>query len=435
MHCRSCEVVIEKELLNISGVKRVDVSHKHGEATLYSDSAIHEVDVISAVARAGYSLGKDKKRDWIAKDAEIYFRILFAGVSLVALYLVLKIIGITDLSFSFGDSPSYATVLLIGLTAGISTCMALIGGLVLGVSAAHAVKHPEATRMQKFRPHAFFNFGRILGYAVLGGLIGFLGSAFQISSVAYGILIVAVGLVMLILGLKLTELFPVLERMQFALPSGLARRFGLSKEVREYSHTQSLLLGAATFFVPCGFTQAMQIYAVSTGSFVRGALIMGFFALGTAPGLLGLGGITSAVSGGIKKWFFAFAGLLVIFFGATNIVGGIRLTGFDLSVIRRDSAPDAAVKIVDGIQIVKMEQRGNGYFPNKFTVKKGVPVRWVINATDAYTCASYIVVPKLGVKRALELGENIITFTPQEVGTLRFTCSMGMYSGTFTVVE
>ncbi|NCP77121.1 sulfite exporter TauE/SafE family protein [bacterium] len=41
--------------------------------------------------------------------------------------------------------------------------------------------------------------------------------------------------------------------------------------------------GALTFFLPCGFTLAMQAYAITTGSFITGALTMMAFALGTAP--------------------------------------------------------------------------------------------------------------------------------------------------------
>ena len=82
-----------------------------------------------------------------------------------------------------------------------------------------------------------------------------------------------------------------------------------------------------------------------------------------------------------------------------------------------------------------MEERSNGYFPNRFTIKKDIPVRWVIDAKDPYSCASALVSSKLGVRKNLQAGKNIIEFTPKETGKIKFSCSMGMYSGYFDVID
>ena len=109
---------------------------------------------------------------------------------------------------------------------------------------------------------------------------------------------------MIFFGLKLIQIFPVLKDKNITLPSSIARVFGLDREVKEYSHTSALVTGALTFFLPCGFTQAMQLYAVSTGSFWQGMAIMGLFAIGTAPGLLSVGGLTAMVKGRTARIFF-----------------------------------------------------------------------------------------------------------------------------------
>jgi plastocyanin domain-containing protein len=82
-----------------------------------------------------------------------------------------------------------------------------------------------------------------------------------------------------------------------------------------------------------------------------------------------------------------------------------------------------------------MVQDGSGYSPNTFTIKKGIPVKWIITSKSAFTCAASIISPKLGVRKNLQLGENIIEFTPSESGNIRFTCSMGMYGGSFNVID
>ena len=189
-------------------------------------------------------------------------------------------------------------------------------------------------------------------------------------------------------------------------------------------------MGGLTFFLPCGFTQAMQLYAVSTGSFWQGMLIMGLFALGTAPGLLGIGGLTSVVKGRKARIFFMMAGLAVLFFGWYNITNGSRLVNGGTVI-----APMSDVSNQSSFQIVRMTQNAGGYKPNVLTVEKGRPVKWIINSTSSFSCASSIVMPKYGISRSLSAGENVITFTPTQAGEIPFSCSMGMYRGKFIVTN
>ncbi|MEI6144712.1 MAG: sulfite exporter TauE/SafE family protein, partial [Candidatus Berkelbacteria bacterium] len=328
---------------------------------------------------------------------------------------------------------------LIGLTAGVSSCMAMVGGLILGISARYAEKHPEATSGEKFRPHLFFQLGRILSYFLLGGLIGLIGHAFQLSSTFIGLLSIVVGTVMLTLGLQLTELFPKISSGGFSLPSGIAKILGIkNRQNREYSHANSMFLGALTFFLPCGFTQAMQLYALNSGNFWSGAAIMGIFALGTTPGLLGIGGLTSFLRGNTARKFFKFAGVVVVVFAVVNISNGLNLTGWKSTFGGRSnsSTADSSGAIItseNGVQVINMTQLAGGYEPNKFTIKQGIPVKWIINSTSD-TCASSISVPKMGIRQNLTHGENVIEFTPKNIGTLNFSCLMGMYTGSFNVV-
>lgn len=439
MHCRSCEIIVEKKLSEMPEIRRSEVNYKKGIAEVYfSSEKLNMEKVEKAIRESGYEIGENKKQLFLSNNIHDYRDLFVAFVILLGIYFVFKYTNI-NLSFGSGSGSSPSSlpiVLLIGLTAGVSTCMALVGGLVLGISARHAEKHPEATMIEKFRPHIFFNLGRVIGFGLLGGVLGLIGSAFQISDSVTGILIVAVGLVMALLGLQLTGMFPKLNSFNITLPKGLSRILGIKEHEKEYNHKNSLVLGALTFFLPCGFTQAMQIYALSTGSFARGALIMAIFALGTMPGLLGVGGITSFIKGVFAKRFFKFAGLVVIFLALFNISNGFRLLGWSLdSTEPVIISEDPNVVMEDGVQVVSMEERSNGYFPNKFTIKKDIPVRWVIDAKDPYSCASALVSSKLGVRKNLQAGKNIIEFTPKEIGKIKFSCSMGMYSGYFNVVD
>ena len=248
-----------------------------------------------------------------------------------------------------------------------------------------------------------------------------------------GLLTIAVGLVMIFLGLKLVEIFPALRDKTITLPKGLAKLLKINQENREYSHRSTMLTGALTFFLPCGFTQAMQLYAVSTGSFTQGFLIMGLFALGTAPGLLTVGGLSSIFKGKKARLFFAAAGVAVIMLGWLNIANGRHLA-FQGRVDAPDNNSTNTTQTTSGeVQEVRMTQNSYGYSPNQFVVEKGRRVKWIITSTNNFSCASSLVMPKYGISRDLQKGENIIEFTPTQTGEIPFSCSMGMYRGKFTV--
>ena len=445
MHCRSCELLIEDELKNIPGVKKVDVSHKKACAEVYyNNSQLKVEDIDKAVQNAGYQVGFSEKPPIFSAKVDDYMDIIYAAIVLFFLFILVDGLGFSKFfAVNPGHPSNLLTVALIGLTAGFSTCMALIGGIVLGVSARFSQSHLGASAIEKFKPHLFFNLGRIVSYTILGGAIGLLGSFFQFSGTSLGLVTAAVALVMLTLGLQLTGLFPRLKNISFTLPKGISKLLGIKdRSEKEYSHKNSFLMGASTFFLPCGFTQAMQLYAVSTGSFVQGAAIMGIFALGTAPGLLSVGGLTAAIKGTFAQKFFKFAGVVVSLLAFFNLNNGLNLLGTnpfnDLgNRINAYAASDknSGAKVENGVQVVRMDQTASGYSPNSFTVTVGIPVRWIINSKDPNTCASSIVSSKLNVRQSLHPGENIIEFTPKEVGTIKFSCSMGMYTGSFNVVE
>lgn len=440
MHCRSCEILVDDKLSGISEIKRTVMNYKKGTAEIhYGDQEPSMREIENAIREAGYAIGQNNEKPLFSKNPEDYRDLGVAFLFLMGFYIIAQNLGLADINIGSTDGASLPVVFLVGLTAGLSTCMALVGGLILGISARHSERHPEASPIQKFRPHLFFNLGRVGGYALLGGLLGALGSVLQLSSGTLGILTIVVGVVMLALGMKLVGIFPRMEGVSFSLPSGISKLLGIKKHEKEYSHRGSMLTGALTFFLPCGFTQAMQLYAISTGSFTQGALIMGIFALGTTPGLLGIGGLTSVIKGIFAKRFFKFAGILVIFLSMFNITNGYNLTGWQLPEITKpeakSNASDKNVVMENGVQVVKMIEVANGYLPNKFTIKKGVPVKWVIDAQAPYSCASSLVVPSQNIRKTLKKGENIIEFTPKEAGKIPFSCSMGMYTGSFTVVD
>jgi sulfite exporter TauE/SafE len=208
--------------------------------------------------------------------------------------------------------------------------MAVVGGLVLAISSKWNARQHDQTFSQKMVPHLRFNIGRIVGFGVLGGVLGLFGSVVQLSPFMMAVMMLIVGGVMFLLGVNLTHISPKLSSLSLSLPTGtlFAKKEAdlLQSPSREFSSLHPLQgwlktvgSGVLTFFIPCGFTFAMQLYAINTGSFRKGMAVMALFALGTLPGLIGVGSLTSIFKGKTAQIAYKVIGVLVMLLGLYNI--------------------------------------------------------------------------------------------------------------------
>ena len=205
---------------------------------------------------------------------------------------------------------------MIGLIASVSSCLAVVGGLVLSLSAKIAEDDSNNRK-----PFYLFHAGRLVSFAVLGGVLGLVGESLGINYTFSSILGIIASIIMVVLGLNLVGIF---KKNKLTLPSGVFKFF---RKV-EHQTFAPLLLGVGTFFLPCGFTQSMQFAALSSGSFTSGMLIMLSFALGTLPvlALLSFGSASFAHSKHAPL-FFKTAGVVVIGFGLFALLGAITALG------------------------------------------------------------------------------------------------------------
>lgn len=435
-HCASCEILIERKFQKIDGVCKAHVDHVSGKAEVHCSRLIAPEIFEERIRADGYrvrhwgehganaeiSAKKNSRRDYIEMGA--IFLILF-GV-----YQYLKFFDFLPQGLGIGENMSYGFVFLIGLVAAVSSCIAVTGGLLLAVAAKYNELHPNLSSQQRFRPHLYFNIGRVVGYAVFGGAVGALGSILTFSPRAGGILTILASLVMIILGFQLLHLFPWTRKLAPKMPKWISHKIH-DLQVSE-KRSAPFILGALTFFLPCGFTQALQLYVLSKGDMTSGALIMFVFSLGTLPALISLSAISSFARGTAQRYFLKFAGVVVLTLGFWNIQSGLTLSGISFNVggtegVSEVSAKDSLVETTNGKQIVNMKVNGLQYTPLRFTVKQGVPVEWRIDGSRAAGCAQVITVPKMNItERLLRDKETLITFTPTEVGEIRFSCAMGM---------
>ncbi len=327
MHCNACTLMIESELGELAGVESAKSSLNKNSVEVVGDFGNKNIEEIlfflnEPLKPRGYTLTLEKENlDNTGSNANKWsdFKIaLPIALGFIVLFIVLQKLGIINLINA--SKVNYGTAFVIGVVASLSTCMAIVGGLVLSMSATFAKGD------NKFKPQIAFHLGRLISFFILGGVIGVIGSAFTLNISLTFILSLVIGLVMLTLGINLLDVFSWSKKLQPSIPKIISRHaHGISKLNNIFT---PVLVGIATFFLPCGFTQSMQIYTLSTGSFLEGGLTMLSFALGTLPVLALISFSSFSIKNSSKSGvFFKTAGLIVILFALFNIINSLVVIG------------------------------------------------------------------------------------------------------------
>ncbi len=446
MHCASCEIIVEKKLLAIQGVKSVEAKAGKGEALIEYVGKKPKIEALNSIFRKENYLFSDKPFEAESGfKGKNFFSNLIIALLLIGGFLYLNKLGVSGL-VSVDSKSSLFAFFGLGLIAGISSCAALVGGLVLSMSKQwlEIYSGKNISTFRKLQPHLMFNIGRILTYAVLGGLLGAVGSKLQISLQFNSFLIIAVSVVMLLLALQMLGV-KALRRFQPTLPK-FATRY-IADETNFKGRYMPFIMGGLTFFLPCGFTITSQGLALISGSPIQGGLIMVFFALGTAPALLliGFSAVKFSSRPRFAYQFSRIAAIVILFFALFNINSQMNVLGFvslnDIKIQPFQASGGTVdgkglAPIVDGKQVLKMDASSSGYNPNYFKVKVNTPVRWEINDVGTSGCTNAVISNSLfSGSIPLTPGQiSIKEFTPTKPGKYKFSCWMGMVSGIIEVV-
>ena len=210
--------------------------------------------VLSILKRCGGSRHRTATRFrhgtiWASRrnTARDYIEIGAALLLVSGLFLTLRRLEVLPDSVALPSSIGYTLAFIIGVVASISTCMAVTGGLLIAAGAKFNEANPALTAFEKFKPHLYFNAGRLISYTVLGGIIGAVGSALLLSQEANGVIILAVSLVMVVLGLQMLRLLPRVRLLpRRYIKTRLAKR--LDEYAIQNAKVGAFLLGASTFF-------------------------------------------------------------------------------------------------------------------------------------------------------------------------------------------
>ena len=429
MSCVNCGMRIENALRCLKGIVKVEASFSRTLVQVTYDANAVDLDRIKKVLQElGYPV---KGESFPAGNDKLSVnQLLGIGIIVFAVYSIVK----NTVGFNFipqvNQSMGYGLLFATGLVTSLH-CIAMCGGINLSQCISNRDLALGTGRLGKLKPSLMYNSGRVISYTLIGGAVGALGSVISFSGTTKGAVIVISGVFMFVIGFNMLGLVPWLHRLNLRMP----KNFG--EKIYKNTGYNPFYIGLLNGLMPCGPLQAMQLYALGTGSFFAGALSMFLFSLGTVPLMFGLGAISTFMSSKFTHRLAKASAVLIMVLGIIMVSRGFNLLGFDTAVASPESGVRAASSIarVEGnVQTVTTDLEPGWYAP--IILQRGIPVRWTIRAerSDLNGCNNPVVIPQYGVEKKLVPGDNIIEFTPTEEGNVTYTCWMGMIKGKISVV-
>lgn len=347
---------------------------------------------------------------------------------------------------------NYWVIFLTGLTTGGLSCLAMQGGFLASVIANQKKDEftgssDDTTKKRKMfdvldiLPVSMFLIAKIAVHTAFGALLGAIGSTLSLSLGVRLTFQIAAALFMVATAMNLFDAHPFFRKLSFRPPRFLERL--VRNSVKGRALFTPALLGAFTLFVPCGITQAMEVLAITSGSALTGGIIMFSFVIGTAPLFTILGIATAKLSEAFRGFFQMTAALILILMALWSINGVLTVIDAPITASKvvktltgaRSNHVQAEANIVSGIQRVQIDVLSRGYDPKALTVQSGIPVELTLASNGVYSCALEFNLRAFNISASLSPTDTkTFRFTPTKKGTYTYSCSMGMYSGTLTVI-
>jgi sulfite exporter TauE/SafE/copper chaperone CopZ len=461
--CHSCEEIIKRQARKADGVSMVEFDYATETGKVTFDPRKTDINrIFRLIEKKGYSCSTGSNQNSNGWKKTIGWIAGIIGILIAGYFLFGLVDGIQMPQIS--QNMSYGLLLIVGLLTGFH-CIAMCGGFVVGYTSKDAQEGRSS-----HKSHLMYAAGKTLSYTLIGAAFGLLGSIITFTPAMRGIAGLIAGLFLIVFGLNMLNIFPWLRKFQLRTPAFISRFVGSKSK----STSSPLVIGLLNgLMIACGPLQAIYIMAAGTGSMIEGAKLLFIFALGTLPVMLAFGYFASFISRKMTQTLLKMSGAVVIVLGLIMLNNGLVLTGsgFDfrsiVDSVRAGPLPSAAASagsaggqvataaggnnagntatatatannvavLKDGYQEIHMDVIKSGFSPNKFVLKKGVPVKWIIDGKELTGCNSGIQVPAYNLKFQIQQGTQTIEFTPTESGTIRWSCWMGMIPGTFIVQD
>jgi sulfite exporter TauE/SafE len=215
-----------------------------------------------------------------------------------------------------------------GFTIGFGHCIGMCGPIVVSFTL-------NLKERSILVPQLLYHLGRIVTYAVLGGIVAAAGSltmvAANIESIQKGVMIFSGALIML-MGLAMAGWIPFGKVFgDHSNPGGIISK-GFAKMLKVKSTMVYLPLGLLLGLLPCGPVYTALLGAARTGmegntiyhGLLTGMGLMAAFGLGTVPALLLVAKLADLRWLKSRAIIYRLGAVLMIFVGALFVLKGIR---------------------------------------------------------------------------------------------------------------
>jgi sulfite exporter TauE/SafE/plastocyanin domain-containing protein len=429
MTCVQCQNRIEKKLKSLAGVEAASADYQTGSASITWDaSALSFSAITAAVESLGYQASESR-----ASVPEL----LGIAVIIFALVMLARGLGAGASAFPLAEpGMGYGMLFVMGLLTSLH-CVAMCGGITLSQCIPGRFQ-PERSggRAAFIAPALQYNAGRLISYTAIGAVVGAIGSLVSFSGRFQGFVQISAGVFMVIMGVNMLGVFQgfwgrLLRRLAPRMPAAVAGKM----RARTAGAKHPLVIGLLNGLMPCGPLQAMQVYALASGSAFAGGLSMLVFSLGTVPLMFGLGALSSLLGARFKRGAARAGAVLVTVMGIFMFSYGWNLSGFPSGAVRPMDAGATAAAVVENNEQIVNSTLLPGRYP-AITVQQGVPVKWIINAAQGSIngCNNRMFIREYNIEHRFSPGENIIAFTPEKTGRFSYSCWMGMIRSSITVI-
>lgn len=422
MHCASCEMIIKDRVEDIKWVQVQKISAKNGKLDVEVNNENLLKKINEEIKKAGY-IPTTEPIQPTEQNKKIETGIL-AGIVIFLLILLGNKLNIAQHIPSWDGKISYGIALLTGIVASVSTCLAIVGSIVLGFWT-----YADNTRWTKWllKTHLSFHAGRIVGFFVGGAILGLLGQTFSLSLNMTSIVTIIVGIIVVRMGLHILKIVPSISSLGVHLPKKRTEKILTTK-----NPLFAPIVGALTFFLPCGFTLSMQLVAITSGNFLQGWLIMAIFALGTMPVLFALWLGSSYIKEKKFTFLHTIVWAIIIFFGIFMINNGRTLLW---TTPQKPAQEEFSSNIT--YETIHVEHDGYQTIPEKSLLQAGKNYELIITPnSNGKGCMINMLIPKLDrTIRPIKKDQPIVyRFTNIQKGQYAIVCgTMGMYQGQILV--
>jgi len=441
MHCNSCSRLIEEALKDKTGIKSISASFSKEQAEIdFDENKISEKEIKKIIDKLGYAcLLNEKNSD--SNNNNLGWYVLIGSVIMllfVIYYFFFRNIQLPEIGIpQLGDKTSLILLFAAGILTGFH-CVSMCGGFVVSYTAKNALNGHKS-----FKQHLVYGGSKVISYTIIGGIFGLIGGVIAFSIGLRSWVAILAGLFMIFYALSMFGI-KFFRKFQFN-PKFLTKIAASESNKFKGPYSRPLVTGLLNgLFIACGPLQAMYLYAMGTGNLFSGATSLFAFGLGTLPVMLGFGSLATVISHKTTQKILKISAIIVLILGLIMLNRGLTLMGssYSFSAIKEKISGSEAfasqindIKIENGYQIINMNMDTNGYHPNSFVIKKGIPVKWNIDVTEIIPCNNEIVMNAYNIDVKLKQGLNLIEFTPDKIGTIQFSCGMGMLHGSFIVTE